>query len=81
MEESLIMPPRHFAHGQQDDDTASLTAFGKLTQPVSTPRLTFTSLSPPILPATNSFGQQQEQIIGSDLVAPSPSPSQVSAYL
>ena len=64
-----------FAHGQQEDDTTSITAFGKLTQPVSIPRLIFTSLSPSILPATNSIGQQQEQIIGSDLVVSSPSPS------
>jgi hypothetical protein len=64
-----------FAHGQQEDDATSITAFGELTQPVSTPRLIFTSLSPPIPPATNNIGQQQEQIIGSDLVVPTPSPS------
>lgn len=63
------------AHGQQEDDTTSITAFGELTQPVSTPRLIFTSLSASIPPATNNIGQQQEQIIGSDLVVSSPSPS------
>jgi hypothetical protein len=63
-----------FAHGQQEDDTAYLTAFGKLTQPASAPRLLFTSLSPPISSATNNIGQQPEQIIGNDLVVPSPSP-------
>jgi hypothetical protein len=64
-----------FAHGQQEDDTTSVTAFGKVTQPqpMSTPRIIFTSLSPPIPPATNSIGQQQEQIIGSDLEIPTPS--------
>jgi hypothetical protein len=63
-----------FAHGQQQEDhTTSITAFGKL--PTSTPRLIFTSLSQPIPPTTNNVGQQQEQIIGSDLVVPSPSPS------
>jgi hypothetical protein len=66
-----------FAHGQQEDDTTSVTAFGKVTkpQPMSTPRIIFTSLSPPIPPATNSIGQQQEQIIGSDLGVPTPSQS------
>lgn len=60
-----------FAHGQQEDHTTSITAFGEL--PTSTPRLIFTSLSQPIQPTTNNIGQQQEQIIGSDLVVPSPS--------
>jgi hypothetical protein len=61
-----------FAHGQQQEDhTTSITAFGKF--PTSTPRLIFTSLSQPIPPTTNNIGQQQEQIIGSDLVVPSPS--------
>ncbi|MDQ3977005.1 MAG: hypothetical protein M3264_10820 [Thermoproteota archaeon] len=34
-----------FAHGQQEDDTTSGTAFGKVTQPqpMSTPRIIFTS--------------------------------------
>jgi hypothetical protein len=60
-----------FAHGQQQEDHAtSITAFGKL--PTSTPSLIFTSLSQPIPPTTNNIGQQQEQIIGSDLVVPSP---------
>lgn len=64
-----------FAHGQQEDDTTA--AFGKVTQPqpMSTPRIIFTSLSPPIPPATYSIGQQQEQIIGSDLGVPTPSAS------
>jgi hypothetical protein len=64
-----------YVHGQHEDDIPSITAFGKLTQPVSTPILTFTSLSQPLLPAPNNIGQQQEQIIGSDLVVPGPSPS------
>ena len=66
-----------FAYGQQQEDTMSVTAFGKVTQPqpMSTPRIIFTSLSPPIPPATNNIGQQQEQIIGSDLGVPTPSAS------
>lgn len=66
-----------FAHGQQEDDTTAVTAFGKVTQPqpMSTPRIIFTSLSPPIPPATYSIGQRQEQIIGSDLGVPTPSAS------
>jgi hypothetical protein len=64
-----------FAHGQQDDDTTSISAFGKQTQTMPTPALILTSLSPPIPPTTNNIAQQQEQIIGSDLVVPSPSPS------
>ncbi len=64
-----------FAHGQQDDDMTSIPAFGKQTQTMPTPALILTSLSPPIPPTTNNIAQQQEQIIGSDLVVPSPSPS------
>jgi hypothetical protein len=64
-----------FVHGQQEEDTTSIPAFGKLTHPMSTPTLKFTSLSPPIPLANNNIAQQQEQIIGSDHVIPSPSPS------
>jgi hypothetical protein len=63
-----------FAHGQQEDDTTSITAFGK-PQTMSSPRIIFTSLSTPIPPATNSIGQQQEQTIGSDLEVPTLSPT------
>ncbi|HEX5978054.1 MAG TPA: hypothetical protein VFY68_12300, partial [Nitrososphaeraceae archaeon] len=65
-----------FAHGQQEDQATSITAFGKL--PTSTPRPIFTSLSPPTPPTANNIGQQ-EKIIESDLVVPSlslsPSPN------
>src|ERR687898_532657 len=65
-----------FAHGQQqEEDTTSIPAFGKLTYPMSTTKLILASLSPPIPLANNNIAQQQEQIIGSDLVIPSPSPS------
>jgi hypothetical protein len=64
-----------FAHGQQDVYTTSIPAFGKQTQTMPTPALILTSLSPPIPPTTNNIAQQQEQIIGSDLVVPSPGPS------
>src|SRR5918992_2641496 len=64
-----------FAHGQQDDDTRSIPAFGKQTQTMPTPALILTSLSPPIPPTTNNIAPQQEQIIGSYFVVPSPSPS------
>ncbi len=62
-----------FAHGQQEEDnTTSIPAFGKLTQPMSTPTLILTSFYPPIPPATTNIAQEQEQIIGGDLVVPSP---------
>ena len=64
-----------FAYGQQEEDTTSIPAFGKLTYPMSTTKLIHASLSPPIPLANNNIAQQQEQIIGSDLVIPSPSPS------
>ena len=64
-----------FAHGQQEENTTSIAAFGKLTYLMSTTKLIHASLSPPIPLANNNIAQQQEQIIGSDLVIPNPSPS------
>jgi hypothetical protein len=65
----------NFAHGQQEDDTTSIPAIGALTQSISIPTPLPTPLSPPTPPSTDNIAQQQEQIIGSDSLVPSPSPS------
>jgi hypothetical protein len=65
----------NFAHGQQEDDTTSIPAIGALTRTISIPTPLPTPLSPPTPPSTDNITQQQEQIVGSDSLAPSPSPS------
>jgi hypothetical protein len=69
----------NFAHGQQEDDTTSIPAIGALTRSISIPTplptILPTPLSPQTPPSTDNIAQQQEQIIGSDSLVPSPSPS------
>ena len=65
----------NFAHGQQEDDTTSIPAIGALTRSISIPTPLPTPLSPPTPPSTDNIAQQQEQIIGSDSLVPSLSPS------
>jgi hypothetical protein len=64
-----------FAHGQQEEDTTSLTATGILSQPISktTPA---SSRLPQLIPQpTDNIVQQQEPTIGSGVLVPSPNPS------